>query len=115
MDNFKSSMPRENLIMLIMAASILVFNLIGFIVSYFVWKELSKESDYIRINGRRLLNFHISFTIYTIISGLSIILLIGAILAPIVSIAYFVLAILGLIKYGQYKDYDYKFTINFIN
>ena len=115
MDNFRNSMPRENLIMLIMAAGIFVFNFIGFIVSYFVWRELSKESDYIRINGRRLLNFHISFTIYTIIAGLSIIVLIGAILAPIVSITYFVLAILGLIKYGQYKDYDYKFTINFIN
>ncbi len=114
MDNFRSSMPRENLIMLIMAAGILVFNLIGFIVSYFVWRELSKDSDYIRENGRRLLNFHISFTIYTIIAGLLVIVLIGVLLAPIVSIAYFVLAILGMIKYGQYKDYDYAFTINFI-
>ena len=33
---------------------------------------------------------------------------------PIVSISYIVLAILGMIKYGQYKDYDYAFVINFI-
>ena len=45
---------------------------------------------------------------------ISIIVLIGALLTPIVSIAYFVLAVLGMIKYGQYKDYDYAFTINFI-
>ena len=43
MDNYRNSMSRENLIMLIMAAAILVFNLVGFIVSYFVWKDLSKE------------------------------------------------------------------------
>ena len=109
MDNYRNSMSRENLIMLIMAGAILVFNLVGFIVSYFVWKDLSKESDYIRENGRKLLNFHISFVIYEIIAGLSIIVLI-----PIVSIAYFVLAVLGMIKYGQYKDYDYEFVINFI-
>ena len=105
MDNYRNSMSRENLIMLIMAGAILVFNLVGFIVSYFVWKDLSKESDYIRENGRKLLNFHISFVIYEII---------GALLTPIVSIAYFVLAVLGMIKYGQYKDYDYAFVINFI-
>ena len=64
--------------------------------------------------GRKLLNFHISFVIYEIIAGLSIIVLIGALLTPIVSIAYFVLAVLGMIKYGQYKDYDYAFVINFI-
>ena len=110
MDNYRNSMSRENLIMLIMAGAILVFNLVGFIVSYFV----SKESDYIRENGRKLLNFHISFVIYEIIAGLSIIVLIGALLTPIVSIAYFVLAVLGMIKYGQYKDYDYAFVINFI-
>ena len=107
MDNYRNSMSRENLIMLIMAGAILVFNLVGFIVSYFVWKDLSKD-------GRKQLNFHISFVIYEIIAGLSIIVLIGALLTPIVSIAYFVLAVLGMIKYGQYKDYDYAFVINFI-
>lgn len=114
MNNYRNSMSRENLIMLIMAGSILVFNLVGFIVSYFVCKDLSKESDYIRENGRKLLNFHISFVIYEIIAGLSIFVLIGAILTPIVSIAYFVLAVLGMIKSVQYKDYDYAFVINFI-
>ena len=114
MDNYRNSMSRENLIILIMAAAILVFNLVGFIVSYFVWKDLSKESDYIRENGRKLLNFHISFVIYEIIAGASIIALIGFILMPIVSISYIVLAILGMIKYGQYKDYVYAFVINFI-
>ena len=114
MDNYRNHMSKEHLIMLIMAAAIIVFNLVGFIVSYFVWKDLSKESDYIRENGRKLLNFHISFVIYEIIASLSIIVLIGLVLAPLVSIVYIVLAILGMMNYGQYKNYDYSLTINFI-
>ena len=51
--------------------------------------------------------------IFPFIYGIGIIL-IGALLTPIVSIAYFVLAVLGMIKYGQYKDYYYAFVINFI-
>ena len=54
MDNYRNYMSKEHLIMLIMAGAIIVFNLIGFIVSYFVWKDLSKDSDYIRENGRKL-------------------------------------------------------------
>ena len=61
MDNYRNSMSRENLIILIMAAAILVFNLVGFIVSYFVWKDLSKESDYIRENGKKAIKFSYIF------------------------------------------------------
>lgn len=59
MDSYRNFISRENLIILIIAGAILVFNFI-------------------------------------------------------VSIAYIVLRILGIIKYGQYKDYDYAFAINFI-
>ncbi|MGL5315162.1 MAG: DUF4870 domain-containing protein [Peptostreptococcaceae bacterium] len=114
MDNYGRSISRENIIMLVMAASIILFNIVGFIVCYFVWCEFRQESDFINANGRKLLNFHISFVIYEIIAGLLIIAIIGAFLIPVVSVAYFVLTIIGMIKYGTHKDYDYPFTINFI-
>ena len=114
MDPYQKSIQRENLIMLLMAGGIIVFNIIGFIVAYFVWKEYSKDSYFIETNGRRLLNFHITFVIYEIIAGILIVVLIGAILMPIVSIAYFVMAILGMMKYGSHRDYEYPFTFEFI-
>ncbi len=114
MDKYSKSIQRENLLMLIMAASIILFNIIGFIVVYFVWREYSKDSDYIEINGRRLLNFHISFFIYEAISGISIIALIGVVLVPLVSLAYFIFAAIGLYKYGYHNDYEYPFTFNII-
>ncbi|MDK2563841.1 DUF4870 domain-containing protein [Romboutsia sedimentorum] len=115
MENNKNFIPKENLIMLMMAGSIVLFNIIGFIVSYFVWKEYSSESDFIRINGKKLLNFHISFVIYTFIAGLSIIVLVGMILTPLVGLAYFILTIIGMVKYGSHKDYEYPLTFNFIS
>jgi hypothetical protein len=42
MENYSNNTKNENLIMLIMAAAIMLFNLIGFIVVYFVWKEYSR-------------------------------------------------------------------------
>lgn len=114
MDNYLRSIKKENLIMLIMAASIILFNIIGFIVVYFVWKEYSKESEFIEYNGRKLLNFHLSFFIYEVIAGISILALIGFILVPLVSLVYFVLTVIGLFKYGSYKSYEYPLTFNIL-
>lgn len=114
MDQFVKSIKKENLIMLGLAAIIILFNLIGFIAAYFIWKEYRKESDYIDRNGYNLLNFHISFVIYTIIAGISSIVLIGFILTPLVAIAYFVLSLIGLFKYGSHENYNYPMTFNII-
>lgn len=114
MDKYQKSVPRENLIMLIMTASILLFNFIGFIVCYFIWREYSKDSDYIKENGKKLLNFNISFLIYMVVSTILMTLIIGIILMPIVSLSYFIISIFAMIKYGSYKDYNFPFTFNFI-
>ncbi|MGL5330610.1 MAG: DUF4870 domain-containing protein [Peptostreptococcaceae bacterium] len=114
MDYYNKSIPRENLIMLLMAGGIVVFNLVGFLIAYFVWREYSKDSEFIKENGRRLLNFHISFVIYTFISGILTIVLVGIILVPIVSIAYFIMTVIGMIRYGSHRNYEYPFTFDFI-
>lgn len=107
-------LDKEHLIMLVMAAAILLFNIVGFIVCYFVWREYGKETDYLYTNGRNLLNFHISYVIYEIIAGISIIAVVGVFLLPVLSVAYLVLTIFGMIKYGLHESYDYPFTIKFI-
>ena len=90
MENYSNNTKNENLIMLIMAAAIMLFNLIGFIVVYFVWKEYSKESYYIKINGARLLDFHISYWIYTLIASVLCIVFIG-----IIAVVYVVMLIIS--------------------
>ncbi len=117
------SIQKESLIMMLMSGGILLLNLMGFftgfivgiVACYFILKEYEKESDYIRVNGKELLNFHISFTIYTFIAALSLIIMIGVVLVPIVVIVYIVLSIIGMIKYGKKEYYEYPFTIQFIS
>lgn len=107
-------LDKEHLIMLVMAASIFLFNIIGFIVCYFVWREYGKESEYMYRNGRNLLNFHISYVIYEVIAGISIIAVVGVFILPILSIVYLALTIFGMIKYGLHENYNYPLTIGFI-
>ena len=92
----------------------MLFNLIGFIVVYFVWKEYSKESYYIKINGARLLDFHISYWIYTLIASVLCIVFIGILALPIIALVQFIFSIIGMIKYGTYKYYEYPLTFRFI-
>lgn len=114
MKDYKNSIEKENIIMLLMAAAIVLFNIIGFIIAYFVWQEYRNKSDFIDINGARLLNFHISFVIYEIVAFISCIVLVGFILVPLVSITYFILTLIGMIKYGSHKYYKYPITFNII-
>lgn len=114
-DYYVRRINKDHLIMLGLAALNLLFPLVGFIVSYFVWNEYRKESDYIGVNGARLLDFHISFFIYNLVGGLLCIVIIGIFILPVVSIAYLVLIILGMIKYGTNQDYVYPFTIKFFS
>ena len=114
MENYRKVIPRENLIMLLMAASILLFNFVGIIVCYFVWNEYRQESDFVAENGKNLLNFHFSYILYEFISSILLILIVGAVLMPVVAIAYFVFNIIGMVKFGKHLNYKYPLTINFI-
>ncbi len=114
MENYSNNVKNENLIMLMMAAGIMIFNIVGFIVVYFVWKEYSKESYFIKENGARLLDFHISFLIYDIIAAILCIVIIGAFILPVIGLVQFVCAIIGMIKYGGHNDYIYPLSFKFI-
>lgn len=65
--------------------------------------------------GKNILNAQISWTIYTIISLLSIFALVGFVLAPVVIIAWIVLTIISAVKAAN-GDYEYvmPFTITFL-
>lgn len=114
MENYSNSVKNENLIMLMMAAGIMLFNIVGFIVVYFVWKEYSKDSSFIKVNGARLLDFHISFFIYEIIAVILCIAIIGAFMLPIIGLIQFVCSIIGMIKYGGHNEYVYPLSFKFI-
>ncbi len=79
-----------------------------------VWL-LKKDDPYVVGEAIEALNFNISFLLYAIAAGISIIALVGVILLPMVLITWFVLTIVAAVRTADGETYHYPFTIRFVN
>lgn len=79
-----------------------------------VWL-LKKDDPYIVEEAIEALNFNISFLLYAVAAGISIIALVGVILLPMVLITWFVLTIVAAVRTSDGERYRYPFTIRFVN
>ena len=86
-------------------------NILGPLVLWAIKKE---ESQFVDENGKQALNFQITWTIFLIISALSILVLVGFVLLPLVALAWVVLVVLAIIRASNNQVYDYPLTIEFI-
>ncbi|MGL4819430.1 MAG: DUF4870 domain-containing protein [Bacilli bacterium] len=90
-------------------------NLLTFFIGpLIVWLLLREKSAYLDEQGKEAVNFGISYAIYSLVAGISAIILIGFILAPIVGIAYFIFAIVGIVNVINNGTYRYPLIIRFI-
>jgi uncharacterized Tic20 family protein len=80
-----------------------------------VWLMKRGDDDYAEWHAREALNFNISIMIYTIVSAVLILLLIGVLLLPAVLISWFILVIVGAVKASNGEYYRYPMTLRFIN
>ena len=102
-----------------------MFAHISSIVAYFiclpfvgplvVWLMKKNESAFVDDQGKESLNFQISASIYMLIAGLSMFVLIGFILLPIVALATLIMTIFGAIRANNGEQYRYPLTIRFVN
>lgn len=83
----------------------------AFIGPLIIWLLKKDESDFIDHHGREYFNFLISVTVYSIISGILIIIIIGAFMLAIVGITAFILTIVAAIK--AYEGHYYRFPFIF--
>ncbi|HET7615333.1 MAG TPA: DUF4870 domain-containing protein, partial [Bacillales bacterium] len=65
-------------------------------------------------SGKEALNFQISFTIYAIISGILMLVLIGFVLLLVIGVVWFILVIVATVRAGEGRVYRYPLTIRFI-
>lgn len=79
-----------------------------------VWLVKKDEIPQVDIEGKESLNFQISMTIYMVISGALIWLIIGFPMLVIVAFADIVLTIMAAMKASQGVMYRYPFTIRFL-
>ena len=86
-------------------------NVLGPLVLWLLKRNDNPEVDR---HGRESLNFQISMTIYLFIAGLSVLIMIGFALFPILLVMNLVCIILASMKANKGDFYRYPLTIRFV-
>ncbi|TVP77719.1 MAG: DUF4870 domain-containing protein [Puniceicoccaceae bacterium] len=86
-------------------------NILGPLV---LWLMKKDQDAFVDATGKEVLNFQISATIYMVICGLLIFLVIGLLLLPILIIGVIVYTIIAALKANEGKLYRYPLTIRFL-
>lgn len=76
---------------------------------------LRRDDPYAEFHAKEALNFNVSFMIYGAIAAISIVLLVGLILLPVVAVTWFVLVIKGALRASSGEMYRYPMTMRFVS
>ncbi|WP_342431945.1 DUF4870 domain-containing protein [Neobacillus sp. FSL H8-0543] len=76
-----------------------------------IWLIKKDESAFIDYHGKEYFNFFISYTVYGIVSGILVLLLIGIFLLWALGIMLFVFTIIAAVK--AYEGNEYRFPLIF--
>lgn len=95
--------------------------LVGYIIPFgnivaplIIWQMKKESSAYIDYHGKEAVNFQIALTVYMVIAALSIFVLIGFVLAPLIGIAGLVLMLMASIKAKDGENYRYPFIFRLL-
>jgi uncharacterized Tic20 family protein len=86
----------------------------GLIVPLVVMLTLGTRSPYVRHHAVEALNFHITVWIAAFVAGLSILLVIGVVLLPLVLIVGAVFSVIAAVKAYQGVPFRYPLSIRLI-
>lgn len=86
-------------------------NVIGPLIIYLIKKD---EYEFVREQGREVLNFQITWSLIFIVSAILIFIGIGIVMLIAFGIAWLVLVIVGTVSASNGTTYRYPFTIDFI-
>ncbi|MEW5567863.1 DUF4870 domain-containing protein [Rossellomorea marisflavi] len=85
-----------------------------FIGPLIIWLMKREDSEFVDFHGKEYLNFLISYTIYSIVASLLMLILIGFVLLPVVGILAFVFTIIAAVKSYGGETYRIPTVIRFI-
>lgn len=86
----------------------------AFIGPLIIWLLKKNTSPFVDFHGREYLNLFISYTVYTIIATILVIVLVGGILLAIIGVALTVLTIIGAIKAYLGEEYRMPFIFRLL-
>ncbi|MGH3510045.1 MAG: DUF4870 domain-containing protein [Nocardioidaceae bacterium] len=87
---------------------------LGFVAPLVVWLVFKDRSGFLDRQGKEALNMQLSYLVYFLVAGFSLLLLVGIVLLPIVGVAWLVLMIVGTIKVANGEQWRYPAIIRFI-
>lgn len=84
------------------------------IVPLILWSMRKDSSALVDREGKKALNFQISFTLFMFIAGILVFLLVGILFLVILGILQLVFVILAVVKTLNDEEFEYPMTIKFI-
>jgi uncharacterized Tic20 family protein len=84
------------------------------ILPLILWSMRKDESELVNREGKKALNFQISFTIYMIISGILVFVFVGVLFLVILGLLNLIFVILAVVKTLNSEEFEYPMTIKFI-
>jgi uncharacterized Tic20 family protein len=109
--------PNENNLMVLAHAGTLISFLtggFGFLVPLILLLTKGKESDRIRGACIESLNFQISVLIYSVISLVLMLLLVGFLLILVVGVVAFIFPIIAAVRVSSGMEYKYPLTLRLL-
>lgn len=93
----------------------LIIPLGNIVAPLIVWAIKKDESRFVDENGKQAVNFQITWTLLLAIAALSVLVLVGLVLLPLLALAWFALIIIAIIRASNNQVYDYPITIDLIS
>jgi hypothetical protein len=79
------------------------------------WLVLKDQDAFAADQAKEALNFNLSFLLYSIVAGVSLLVLVGFILLPVVLILWFIFPILAAVAASRGEWYRYPLTLRIVN
>ena len=115
MDEYKRCTKNESSIMMIITLAIMFLNIVGVIIAFIAWKVYGKDSQFIKRNGLRAIDFYISFVIYELIVILLCVIKMGTYLLPVMTIIYAAILIMAIISYYKHKEFNFPLNLRILD
>jgi len=88
---------------------------LGWLIGPFViWQWKKNEMPSIEAHGREALNFHLSMMIWFFLAALSVFILIGIVILPVLGLLHLIFIIVATVKANDGRPYRYPMTIQFL-
>ena len=79
-----------------------------------IWLLQKNQSGFIDFHGKQYINFFISYAVYSAVASLTMFILIGFVLLPLVGLSMFIFTIIAAVKAYQGEEYRIPFIFSLL-